>query len=374
MAFQGCCRRAGGPRRHDPHQQAKITDAASKRYRKSVVPFCLWLSECDVCPVGPELWDDALVEWKNSRSISKSDFEGAVAGIEFLFPRFRGKLAWSRAVIAGRSVVHVPKHTVPMTWRPCTYIAAHFCSDGRSRLAFGLLLQRRLGLRPSEMLALQPEDCSLPEQIRSQQCRATVALGVRTDTKAKRAQAVTLRCPLLIGLLRWAIKTGVKGRPIVGYTCETYRRLLIAAQAQLGLQQLGFSPHSPRAGFATEAIADGEEFVAAREAGRWLADSSLRTYVDLARVAAVATDLELAGVAAAVDYTEAHVADFFPVARVHLFEFNDASKGLSTAPARREVLPTATDIAASGGDEASVDAPASGRGSGAARGRGRGRR
>ncbi len=100
----------------------------------------------------------------------------------------------------------------------------------------------------------------------------------------------------------------------------------------------------------------------------------LRTYVDLAWVVAIATDFELAGIAAAVDYTEARIADFFPAARVHLFEFNDASKGLATEPARREVLPTATDIAASGGDEASVDAPASGRGSGAARGRGRGRR
>ena len=160
----------------------------------------------------------------------------------------------------------------------------------------------------------------------------------------------------------------------MGYTYENYRRLLIAAQAKLGLQQLGFSPHSPRAGFATEAIADGADFVSVREAGRWLADSSLRTYVDLAWVVAIATDFELAGIAAAVDYTEARIADFFPAARVHLFEFNDASKRLATEPARRGVLPTATDIAASGGDEASVDASASGRGTGTTRGRGRGRR
>ena len=54
--------------------------------------------------------------------------------------------------------------------------------------------------------------------------------------------------------------------------------------------------------------------------------------------------------------------------------WKDANKGLETEPAGREVLPTATDIAASGGVEASVDASASGGGSGAARGRGRGPR
>ena len=150
--------------------------------------------------------------------------------------------------------------------------------------------------------------------------------------------------------------------------------LFRSIQAKLGLQQLGFSPHSPRAGFATEAIADGADFVSVREAGRWLADSSLRTYVDLVRVAAIATEFELAGIAAAVDYTEAHIADFFPAARPHLFEFYDASKGLAAQPSRREVLPTATAVAAPGGDEASVDASATGRGIGAARGRGRGRR
>ena len=44
--------------------------------------------------------------------------------------------------------------------------------------------------------------------------------------------------------------------------------LLITAQAKLGLQQLGPSPHSPHAGSAAEAGADGEELVAVCEAGR----------------------------------------------------------------------------------------------------------
>ena len=50
--------------------------------------------------------------------------------------------------------------------------------------------------------------------------------------------------------------------------------------------------------------------------------SSLCARLDLARVAALATESELAGTAAAVDYAEAHI-----------FEFNDASKGLAIEPA-----------------------------------------
>ena len=179
-------------------------------------------------------------------------------------------------------------------------------------MGLGMLLQRDLGLRPSEVLDIRPEDCALPEHVRAATPRATIALGMRTGTEAKMVQAVTLRDPLLLGLLRWACSTSEKGTPIIGYTYENYRRLLLRLQLKLGLSAIGFSPRSPRSGFATEAIADGEDFVRVREAGRWLAaDTSLRTHVDLARVASIATELELAGLATAIDYTELHIRAFF---------------------------------------------------------------
>ncbi len=83
MVSRGCCR---WPRRLDRHQEAKIKETSLRRYRKSVQPFTLWLAECEIWPSGPDQWDDALVEWKNARPVTKAEFESCVAGVEFLFP------------------------------------------------------------------------------------------------------------------------------------------------------------------------------------------------------------------------------------------------------------------------------------------------
>ena len=95
MAYLACCKRRAGPLRLDVHQSGKIKESSLARYRKAVQPFVRFLRECDVRPCGAEQWDDMLVEWKNASLCTKSDFEGAPAGLEFSFPRFRCKLAWS---------------------------------------------------------------------------------------------------------------------------------------------------------------------------------------------------------------------------------------------------------------------------------------
>ena len=46
---------------------------------------------------------------------------------------------------------------------PACLIACHLAAEGHGRIGLGILLQRLLGLRPSEMLAIQGRDCSLPE-------------------------------------------------------------------------------------------------------------------------------------------------------------------------------------------------------------------
>ncbi len=344
MASRGCCRWPCGPRRLDRHQEAKIKETSLRRYRKSVQAFTLWLAECEIWPSGPDQWDDALVEWKNARPVAKAEFEACVAGVEFLFPRFRGKLSWAHAVISGWSVVHTPHHTVPLEYRPCRYLAATLCSEGHSKLAFGMLLQRELGLRPSEMLQILPEDISLPEEngsSRAAEPRATIALGMRSGTKAKRPQAVTLRDPLLIGLLRWAKRTCTAGQFIVPYTNESYRRILMRTTTRLGLNHIGWTPHSPRSGFASELIASGADFVAVREAGRWLADSSLRTYIDLARVAFIATELQLSGLREALDWTDVRIVSFFAAARPQLWQY--ASSRVEAEQVRRPLLTAVTD-------------------------------
>ena len=62
--------------------------------------------------------DDLLAEWHNMCRPSRSNVTGAVACIELVAPQAKGKLPWIHAILSGWSVVHTPKHTVPMMEGP----------------------------------------------------------------------------------------------------------------------------------------------------------------------------------------------------------------------------------------------------------------
>ena len=130
-------------------------------------------------PHGPGSLDDLLVEWKNGRRPSKANFEAAVAATKLFIPYFRGQLAWCHAVVAGCAVAHVARHTVPLGLGPTCLIACHLAAEGHGRLGLGIVSQRLLGLRPSEMLAIQGRDCSLPEHGTASEPLAIIGLGIR---------------------------------------------------------------------------------------------------------------------------------------------------------------------------------------------------
>ena len=305
-----------------------------ERYRASLRPFVAWLVERRFVPHGPHEWDDLIVEWKNDTRPSKANFEACVAATEFCFPQFHGHLAWSHRVIAGWAIAHVARHTVPLGLGPACLIACHLAADGHGRLGLGIVVQRLLGLRPSEMLAIRGSDVALPEHRSAGEPIAIVGLGIRGGTKAKRAQAVILRDVVAIGLLRWMISETPADESIVGYTYEQYRRLLNKCERKLGLE-IGWTPHSPRSGFASELIAAGVSFTEVRERGRWIADSSLRTYIDVVSAAGIAVSLRLGGLAEAIAFAQGRFLDFFPSADLYCHEARQhGRRGFVEGPGR----------------------------------------
>ena len=90
---------------------------------------------------------------------------------------------------------------------------------------------------------------------------------------------------------------------------------------------IAWTPHSPRAGFASDATAAGKSFTEIREAGRWIADSSLRTYVDIVTAASISTSLRLEGLRPAILYARANLYEFFPLARPFLRDGLEGSAG-----------------------------------------------
>ena len=188
-----------------------------------------------------------------------------MASLEFRFPHFKGELPASRAVVKGWGVSHHPRHTVPMGRGPARLFAVHMVAMAVPFLGIALLLQRELGMRPSEVLGLEREDVALPEhQFAPQTLRAVLALGMRTGTKAKRAQAVLLTCPLLIGLLRHVVRSTQAGYKLFPFSYATYRRVIQRIGDKLDIKA-GYTPHSAIAGFASESISDGVPFHQVKE-------------------------------------------------------------------------------------------------------------
>lgn len=126
---------------------------------------------------GADDFGDALVGLMQSIHVTKSEFEATVASIEFCFPKFKHGLQWSRAVIRGWQIHHMPRHTVPLGRAHANLVAVHLVALSAPRLGTGGFVQRELGLRPNELLAFGTTDVSFPEhQHPPRTSRAAVAL------------------------------------------------------------------------------------------------------------------------------------------------------------------------------------------------------
>ena len=71
-----------GPCFLDPHLEAKVKDATLVRYRRALRLFLEFTIDFKLSPDTPQQFDDRLVEWKDTRSVSNADFEGCIAAIE----------------------------------------------------------------------------------------------------------------------------------------------------------------------------------------------------------------------------------------------------------------------------------------------------
>ena len=179
------------------------------------------------------------------------------------------------------AIVHVPQHTVPVGEGPAAFVGVHLSARGHPRYGAGLIMQQALGLRPSELAGLRGQDVVLPED-RADAASvdyAVVGLGVRAGTKAKRPQSVILRGTKKVALLRWLRSSCAPSDRLIGYSCEQMRRLLSKTLTELGLEEIGWSPRSPRAGFASDLVSKGVPFLTVKDLGRWVSEAAARTYI-----------------------------------------------------------------------------------------------
>ena len=154
--------------------------------------------------------------------------------------------------------------------------------DGWPRAGGLLILQACLGLRPGELLGVRRDDL-VPGRRGLHNGNAVVALGKRTGTKSGRPQFVVVHADedtTAMALISAFAATTPHGAGLSSIDYAQYKRCLDNATRALGLADIGFTPHSPRAGWATRLRLGGMPFQEIQERGRWQSASALRIYLD----------------------------------------------------------------------------------------------
>jgi integrase len=309
MISKLCCVR----RKADVHFDQRVKPKTLEVYKKHLHEFTQWLESLEISPTGAEAWDDALVDFKNDACLSRSKLSTTIAAVEFFFPRFKRQLVYSRAVSQGLTAASPIKHKVPMIKSVGVLFGTHFAGQGRPKMGVGLLLQISVGLRPSELLGLKREHVLI---ISEGERIMIFRLGALVGTKVRREQSVTLReaeDPVVYELVVRVIMVTLAGAFLFPYCYHAYNRAFKTVELDLGLK-VGFTPHSPRAGFASERIALGEPESQVQRKGRWLMQSSFAVYADVITASQVSTTLHFVGLREAMVYCNAHVLDYFSLA------------------------------------------------------------
>lgn len=233
----------------DKHLVSRVSEKTLELYRQEGRLFVHWMASVGLEPEGADEWDNALVEYKNCASISRARFSTLIACVEFFFVRWKGQLAFAKAVASGWEQAHHTRHTITMGRASAALVAVWVAAEGDFRLAAGLTLQVRRGLRPSEMLRLTWDDVLLPEDTGDVWVKnmIVIRLGARIGTKLKREQFTILReardsdaCTLL-RRIRAATASGARLFPS---SLARYARRLKQVQERHGAL-CGWTPHSP---------------------------------------------------------------------------------------------------------------------------------
>jgi len=302
-----------GPRWLDADRAGSVAPATLRGYQKAALSFVYFLEKHQWYPATSDEMDDLMVEFSFLPDVSSSKLRNLYAGAEFFFAKWKGKFPWTKNRIDVMAGLVPVKHTLPAGMELCTLLAGELAALGRPRIGIGMLLQCAVGLRPGELTQLTPSDVQEAAEF-SKKGLVIIRLGGIYSTKVGRQQFVLFRTRdhlRLWSVLQRLIRFTPAIERMFPYSVGTYNSWLKKCPTVVRLE-LEVTAHSPRAGFASDAIACGTPSLQVKESGRWISDTSFRTYVDIVGAQAVAVRVRTAGLSTAVAWVADHLDDYFP--------------------------------------------------------------
>ena len=104
-----------------------------------------------------------------------------------------------------------------------------------------------------------------------------------------RRQVVSTNDVFTVEAARALVQRASSSGWLCNFSYETYRRRMNKACKALGWEDLGFTPHSVRAGGATQKLMDGLPFATIQQDGRWASAQSCKIYLDAVYALAAST-------------------------------------------------------------------------------------
>ena len=115
-----------------------VKETTLEYYRAAAAMFIQYLDEEQMAPTCAEEYDDLFVEWTHARRPNVGQVRYALAAIEFVYPRLRGKPQESHQRLDSLCRLTPPQHSVPCGRELAALLGAELATQRHARHGLGL--------------------------------------------------------------------------------------------------------------------------------------------------------------------------------------------------------------------------------------------
>ena len=244
----------------------------------------------------PALLDSLLVEYLHYLYESTDTIRSAtvgnytIAGLVRHFGVSNTNIHRSRLAVRGWDRIYSQhKHKrPPVTLEVATLIAVVLAKAGHHKAAVATLLAFHCYLRINEYCKLKVHEVVFAGDSRMGSAMTVLATIKLSRTKTGDNQNVSVTDVNIVALLKNLVNNAGTGTGrsslLFELTASQYRRLFHQAVSALGLDDIGYKPHSLRHGGATFHYMSGVPLLSIINRGRWASEKSLKTYINAGTV------------------------------------------------------------------------------------------